>query len=202
MVRLRMALFSLTLVALVGGVVARAQDPADGPASRPAATAPAPRTVAGVTFTPPTDAGWLEERVTSRMRAAQYRVPRAEGDAEDAQLVVFHFGSNAGSVEDNLDRWFQQLEQPDGRSTREAAKIGRRELGGLVLHEVEVSGTYVAETMPGSGERVNKPGSRLLGAIIETPSGPFFVKLVGPDATVAAARAGFKAFVESFQATH
>lgn len=196
MVRLRTALFSLTLVAWVGVATTLAQDPPPAPAAL------APKTVAGVTFTPPADSGWLEEPVASRMRSAQYRVKRAEGDAEDAELVVFHFGANGGSVEDNLNRWFQQFQQPDGKPTREAAKIERRELGGLVLNEVEVGGTYVAETRPGSGERVNKPGSRLLGAIVETPAGPFFVKLVGPDATVAAARASFKKFVESFQAEH
>jgi hypothetical protein len=187
---------TLALVASLGVAATRGQDPP------PAPPALAPKTVAGVTFTPPPDSGWLEEPVTSRMRAAQYRVRRAEGDAEDAELVVFHFGGSAGSVEDNLTRWFAQFQQPDGKPTREAAKVERRELGGLVLHEVEVGGTYVAETRPGSGERVNKPGSRLLGAIIETPSGPFFVKLVGPDATVAAARAAFKKFVESFSAEH
>jgi hypothetical protein len=162
-----------------------------------------PKTVAGVTFTPPADAGWLEEAPSSRMRAAQYRLPRAEGDARDAELVVFHFGGGGGSVEDNLDRWIAQFQQPDGSSSREAAKLEKKQTpDGLTAHLIDLAGTYVAETRPGSGERVNQPGSRLLGAIVETPSGPFFVKLVGPDATVRAANAAFLKFVDSFQAAH
>ncbi len=181
----------LAVLLLCGGALAQDAAPAG------------PKTVAGVTFTPPADAGWLEEAPSSRMRAAQYRLPRAEGDARDAELVVFHFGGGGGSVEDNLDRWIAQFQQPDGGSSRAAAKLEKKQTpDGLTVHLIDLAGTYVAETRPGSGERVNQPGSRLLGAIVETPSGPFFVKLVGPDATVRAARDAFLKFVDSFQAAH
>ncbi|MCO5170720.1 MAG: hypothetical protein M9894_30690 [Planctomycetes bacterium] len=169
-------------------------------AAQDAPPPPGPKEVAGVRFAPPADAGWVEAPVTNRMRAAQYRPPRAAGDDEDAELVVFHFGGGGGSVEDNLARWISQFRQPDGGSSREAAKLERREVGGLAAHLIDLAGTYVAETRPGAGERVNKPGWRLLGAIVETPSGPFFVKLVGPSATVEAARPAFTRFVESFRA--
>ncbi len=193
---LRPAVLSLTLAALLGAGLALAQD------GKPAAP-PGPKTVAGVTFTPPKDAGWVEEAPTSRMRAAQYRLRRVEGDPRDAELVIFHFGAGAGSVEDNLDRWIAQLQQPDGRASRDVAKLEQRQTpDGLTAHLIDLPGTYVAETRPGSGERVNQPGSRLLGAIVETPGGPFFVKLVGPDATVRAAKDAFLAFVDSFQAAH
>lgn len=188
----RDAVLTLTLVGLLGAG-ALAQD----------AAPPGPKTVAGVTFTPPADGGWIEEAPSSRMRAAQYRLRRAEGDARDAELVIFHFGGGGGSVEDNLNRWIAQFQQPDGRPSREAAKLEEKATpDGLKVHLIDLPGTYVAETRPGSGERVNQPGSRLLGAIVETPSGPFFVKLVGPDATVRAAKDVFLKFVDSFQATH
>ncbi|MCW8141477.1 MAG: hypothetical protein KIT58_21445 [Planctomycetota bacterium] len=185
---------ALTLLALTG-LLLPAAPAQDAPAP------PRPKTVAGVSFTPPTDAGWVEEPAANRMRAAQYRLPRAEGDGEDGELVVFHFGGGGGSVEDNLDRWISQFRQPDGGSSKAAAKLERRDVGGLAAHVIELAGTYVAETRPGAGERVNKPGWRLLGAIVETPAGPFFVKLVGPAATVQAAKPAFTRFVESFRAT-
>jgi hypothetical protein len=169
------------------------------PASRPAA--PAPKTVSNITFTPPADSGWIEEQATSRMRAAQYKVPKVEGDAEDAELVVFYFGGGGGSVQDNLDRWFGQWRQPDGKPSREAAKVEKRELEGskFVAHEVALSGTYVAETRPGAGERVNKPGYKMLGAIVETSSGSFFLKLVGPEKTIDAQEERFRRLVDSFR---
>ena len=42
----------------------------------------------------------------------------------------------------------------------------------------------MAETAPGSGERVNKPGFRMRAAILESDHGAYYVKLVGPAATV------------------
>ena len=38
---------------------------------------------------------------------------------------------------------------------------------------------------PGATERFNKPGFRLRAAVVETPRGPYFVKLTGPVETVA-----------------
>ena len=51
-------------------------------------------------------AGWTVKPVTSSMRAAQFIIP----PAGDIELIVYYFGpSGAGSVEDNLDRWFSQF---------------------------------------------------------------------------------------------
>ena len=60
---------------------------------------------------------------------------------------------------------------------------------------MDLAGTYVAEVRPGATERHNKPGFRLRAAVIETPRGPYFVKMTGPAKTMAAADADFKKFV-------
>ena len=53
--------------------------------------------------------GWITEKPTSSMRAAQYVLPKVEGDPEDASLVLFYFGrGQGGSVEDNMARWIGQ----------------------------------------------------------------------------------------------
>lgn len=182
---------ALALALALAPAALRADDPPAPPAAAP------PKTVAGVTFTPA--AGWVEE-AASGMRAAQYRVPRPEGVADEASVVVYYFNGQGGSVEDNVARWCGQFQRPDGKPAREAAKVERKDVGGLEVHLVEVDGTYVAETRPGSGERVRKEGWRLLGAIVVTPkAGPFFVKFVGPEASVAAAREAFTRFIESFR---
>jgi hypothetical protein len=186
-------------LAVLAAPAALAQEEPKKPASRPAA--PAPKTVSGIVFTPAADSTWTEQAPASRMRAAQYQVPKVEGDAEDAEVVVFYFGGGGGSVEDNLNRWYSQWQQPDGKPSKDAAKLEKKELEGskFTAHLVELAGTYVAETRPGSGERVNKPGFKMLGAIIETSSGSFFVKLTGPEKTVEAQREAFTKFVESFK---
>src|SRR6266550_4703098 len=50
--------------------------------------------------------GWVVEHPTSSMRAAQYRLPKAEADTEDAILVLYYFGQGqGGSAAANIDRW-------------------------------------------------------------------------------------------------
>src|SRR6185503_10900471 len=48
--------------------------------------------------------GWAVEKPTSEMRLAQYKLPKAAGDAEDALLVVFYFGpGQGGTTQANID---------------------------------------------------------------------------------------------------
>src|SRR6266700_1953632 len=58
--------------------------------------------------------GWTAEKPTSGMRVAQYKLPKAAGDSEDALLVVYYFGQGqGGSAQANIDRWINQIQQPD-----------------------------------------------------------------------------------------
>jgi hypothetical protein len=67
----------------------------------------------------------------------------------------------------------------------------------LKLSIVDVSGTYVAEVAPGSSQRFNKPGFRQIAVYVATPGGPYFVKCVGPAATVAKWHGSLQAFLRS-----
>jgi hypothetical protein len=144
-------------------------------------------------------AGWVEEERTSSMRVAQYRLPKAPGDTEDASLVLYYFGQGqGGSTAANIDRWISQMKQPDG-SALKGAKDEHLEANGLKVTTVDVSGTYVAETAPGSGTFNNKPGYRLRAAVVETPNGSYFVKLVGPEKTVTQWNESFLSYIKSFE---
>ena len=131
------------------------------------------------------------------MRKAQFRLP-GEGGAADASLVVYHFGaSGGGGVEANLERWAGQFEQPDGSSSRAAMKSTARTLKGVPVTDVDLGGTYVAETSPGSGERVREEGWRMLASILQSSAGDYYVKLVGPAPTIARWEASYERFVEA-----
>lgn len=145
-------------------------------------------------FTVP--AGWIEEERTSSMRVAQYRLPKAATDTEDASLVLYYFGSGqGGSTAANIERWISQMKQAEGNT----AKQENLEVNGLKVTTVDAAGTYVAETAPGSGTLNNKPGFRLRGAVVETPNGNYFVKLVGPEKTVERWNESFLSYVKSFE---
>jgi hypothetical protein len=152
---------------------------------------------AKLTFTAPD--GWKPRPASSSMRVAEYTLPRAAGDAEDADLVVYYFGGQGGNVEMNIDRWLGQMQQPDGRASKDVAKRATLKVNGLDVNTLDVSGTYIAEVRPGAAERLNKPGFAMRAAVIQTPSGPHFVKLVGPAKTVARWLPSFDAFLKSMR---
>jgi hypothetical protein len=120
-----------------------------------------------------------------------YGVPKADGDTEDGELTVSQVG---GSVDQNLQRWAQQLGQQPGD-----VKRSERTVNGLKVTLVEIHGAYGGMAMPGAPPPPKKAGFALLGAIVET-SPPTFFKLVGPDKTIAAARGDFDALVGSVRA--
>ena len=149
---------------------------------------------AGIRFAIPRD--WSRVPAPSDVRAAQYRIPRAPGDGEDGELLLFFFGTgNGGSAEDNLTRWYGQFTRPDGRPPRDAATVTGRTVRGLRVTAVDLPGTYLGGP-PGSAPR---PGFRLLAAVVEGEGGPWFFKAVGPAATIGAAKPGFDALLDSLQ---
>jgi len=144
--------------------------------------------------------GWVVEHPTSSMRAAQYKLPKADGDTEDANLVLYYFGQGqGGSTEANIDRWINQMQQPDGRPSREKAKSETMTVNGLKVTVVDVAGTYAAEMSPGSGTFTNNPNYRLHAAVVETPKGSYYVKLVGPEKTVTRWDKAFTNYIKSFE---
>ena len=148
-------------------------------------------------FDPP--AGWVSKTPSSTMRVAEFTLPKTGADTEDAAVIVYFFGSGqGGTVQANLDRWMTQMTQPDGRASKDVSKTTSfKTTSGLAVTLLDIPGTYVAEVQPGSAERLNKPGFRLKAAVVETPGGPYFVRLIGPAATVAKWDAAFLAYLRS-----
>ncbi len=129
--------------------------------------------------------GWVKEQTTSSMRVAQYKLPKTEGDPEDALLVIYYFGATqGGAVQANIDRWISQIQQPDGSASKDKARTETSIVNGLKVTSVDVSGTYTAEMAPGTPSQRNEANYRMRAAVIETPKGNYFLKLVGPAKTM------------------
>src|SRR5439155_27254588 len=142
--------------------------------------------------------GWVTEHPSSSMRVAQYKLPKAEGDSEDASLVLYYFGATqGGSSQANIDRWISQIQQADGSSSKDKAKTETTTVNGLKVTTVDVSGTYTAEMAPGSGTMHNDANYRLRAAVIETPKGNYLLKLVGPTKTVSHWEQAYTDYVKS-----
>jgi hypothetical protein len=139
--------------------------------------------------------GWRTEQPRSSMRLAQFALPRAGGDAEDATAVIFYFGQGqGGGVEANLERWAGQMAQPGGRAGSVAdGKKTTFTANGHAVTVIDIAGTYT-DAMSGASD---KAGYRMKAAVVETPAGAYFVKLTGPDKTVSRWDPSFTAFLKS-----
>jgi hypothetical protein len=120
------------------------------------------------------------------MRAATYSAPAAPGDPEPGEVAVFYFGpGQGGGVQANIDRWVGQFPQKTG-----TPKTSKSTVAGMGVTVIDVAGTFGATTG-------NKPGFRMLGAIVEAPAGAVFFKFTGPAKTVAAQEAAFQGMIKA-----
>lgn len=171
--------------------------PGQGAASAPTPDASGMLDLGAVAFKVP-DA-WIVQAPKSSMRRAQLG---AMGSGGPAELVVYYFGpQGAGSNQENIDRWIGQFKKPDG-SKIEEAEVTSLEVAGHAITRVEAAGQYSnTMTRPGS-DSAPASDQRLLAAIVSTPDGPYYFKLVGPDATVSEQREAFDALLKSIVASN
>jgi hypothetical protein len=125
------------------------------------------------------------------MRAAQLEYKGADGKV--AEAIFYYFGQGqGGDTQRNVDRWLGQFEEPKEKIK---SKVEKKKIGSGEITYVEAEGTYKSG-MPGTTP-TPIPGTKLLGAILESPGGNVFVRMTGPIATVKAADADFRKMIES-----
>jgi hypothetical protein len=173
--RLGLALGAVAVVALGLGTAARADDKTQ--------TIDA----GGLTFQVP--AAWKSTKPQSQMRRAQLTIEPVEGDKARAELVVFAFPGGAGSVDANVERWQRTFKDKDGNPPKADVKTVKGK--NCELNRVEITGDYHPTTFSGQAQQPDVENARLLGAIVLTEKTGFFLRLVGPEKTVAAARPAF-----------
>jgi hypothetical protein len=124
---------------------------------------------------------WERGTGSSMMRKAELTLP---GPGGDATLVVYRFEGGAGSTQQNIERWKQQVELAKGTE----AQTAEVETSGLKITSVQMRGRYAGQSMPGAPPQPPIADARLMAAAIEgTDEGigdPWYFKLVGPAATI------------------
>ncbi|MBI4582004.1 MAG: hypothetical protein HY718_20065 [Planctomycetes bacterium] len=125
-------------------------------------------------------------RKTRPMTVAVYGLPKAEGDAEDAELAISHYpGMKDIPLDQQVKRWAGQFQRPDGTPTSDVVKQSKLENAAHPTTTIDISGRYRAGSMSMSGSTEIKDNYRMVVAYVETEEGPWFLRLVGPQATVA-----------------
>ncbi len=156
-----------------------------------------PAVAPAATTAGPDDIGWEAPKAwqsvpnANTMRKATFKIPKAPGDAEDAELTVT---AAAGGVDANIKRWSGQFGDAE-------AKAEKRKPNGLDVTVVEIKGTFASGGMGMmGGPTTPKEKYMLLGAVVDGGDRQHFFKMTGPEKTVTAAKKDFDAFVASFRA--
>lgn len=155
----------------------------------PAPNAAAPNPQATVLWTAPKD--W-KEMPPRPMRKTTYQ---ADGKSGPVEIAVFYFGpGDGGGVDANIDRWVGQFQD----LPKDAAKRSENKVGELTVHDVRVEKGTFASGMPG-GPAKSEEGWGMHAAVVETPAGNYFFKMIGPAATVTEQEANFTSLLQSLR---
>jgi hypothetical protein len=155
--------------------------------------------LAGLTGTTP--AGWKEETPSNRMRLAQFKLPKAEKDKDDAELAVF-VSPGGGGVDANLKRQEAKFELAEGVKKDDAIKVEKLKVGTFDGKLQDISGTFLYKSAPfdPNAKVTKKEGYRQLYVIFEAKDSEVIsMTLVGPAATVEKHKKGFEEFLKSFK---
>jgi gluconolactonase len=164
-----------------------------GSAEEPAKAGKAPpktkKVEAGdITLNVPED--WKQKETAPGPRVAEFQVPPVGDDKEPGEFAVFHFGrGQGGDVEANTTRWVGQFDE-EGRKAKIVS--GESSQGKYTL--VDLTGTYNKSIGPPIAKKFKKlPGWRVINVFVETDGGPYFLKLDGPEKTIAKVENDFRA---------
>lgn len=167
--------------ASVSGVPGTPGEPM-APGSDMANTAVPTANGADLSWTAPAD--W-KPKAPGAMRKGSFAVSGADGDAD---LSITAFPGDVGGDLANLNRWRGQIQLAPLAATDLSTATTHLDQNGL--HITVVDFVSPATTKP----------SRIVGAIVPVNGATWFFKLMGPDATVSAAKPAFLAFLQTVRA--
>jgi hypothetical protein len=127
-------------------------------------------------------AGWVKEEVKPGPLApvAALRIPDPGGDG--TVQITRYLGAKGKEMEDRtIEHWVGQVTKANGAPmTLADARVERRQVGPVRITTVDLSGT-VKMTPRDTGD----PGRRMISAIVDHPTGPHLVTIVGPARSMA-----------------
>jgi hypothetical protein len=165
-----------------------------------AADKPAVIEVAGMKSTAPAD--WKEEPPSNKMRLTQFKAPKAEGDTEDAEVVVFFFrGGGSGSIDANLKRQVAKFEPAAGKDKVEETVDAKFKVGTVDATYQDLKGTFLSKFPPFAPDAkiTKKENYRQLYVIFETKDGQYYMTLLGGQKTVEKHKKGFDEMLKNFK---
>lgn len=158
--------------------------------------------LAGLKSTTPGD--WKEEPPLTSMRMLQFKLPKAEGDPEDAELALFKT-PGGGAVQANLERQEKKFEIPAGKKAEDVIKTEKIKIGTNETIYQDIQGTYLKKFPPADpNAKITKMADyRQLYVIFEAKEGNgtvlYSMTLLGPIKTVEKNKKAFEEWLKNFK---
>ena len=135
------------------------------------------------------------------MRMQQFKLPKAEGDPEDARAGPVLLPRRRGSVQDNLRGRRRSSRSPRARKPEEAIKAEKIKLGGMRRGLPGHTGHVPEEAAPfDPNAKVTKmTGYRQLYVIFEAKEGQYYMTLARPGEDDREAQEGVRGVGEELQ---
>jgi hypothetical protein len=130
-------------------------------------------------------AGWKSKDTKSNFRLMDFTLPKAEGDKDSTECVAWYYGTNgSGGVNENFQRFIDEF-QPKDRKVK--VTKGKAPEGDYVVVDIEGVWNRPVDTPQGGLKIVPTPSARVVGLSLYVPHvGPYYLKMGGPEKTVAA----------------
>ena len=142
-------------------------------------------------------AAWKKAQ-PGQMQVGAFTLPKAEGDKEDAKLLIFHGGaSGMGDKDSNIRRYKGMFKAPAG----DKAKVETTKVGTSELTSVDIQGIYLFKAAPfdPNAKTEEKPDFRMVAVIFETPKGPYYLRFIGPQKSVDKHKKDFDEWLKNFK---
>lgn len=145
-------------------------------------------------------AEWKEVNNPRQFRYKEFVLPRQGEDKLDAELIIFYFGEGGGGgVEANIARWKGMFEPPSGKTIDQVSKREEFKVGDVKVTYLDITGTYLYKPFPMAPQAERRPDHRMIAVVFESPKGPYFFRLVGPEKTVTHHKKAFDEWLRNFK---
>jgi hypothetical protein len=142
-------------------------------------------------------ADWVEEPPDDPAWYKQYRLEPIDENKAYARVRIYAPTKGQDDGADKcVKRWEGMFFPPQGMTMEQVAKVRHLKVHGAPATFFSVRGDY--KGVPGD-DASPRQNYRLVGVYLETPKGPYIIRMFGPADTVAFYRKEFEGWVKSFK---